>query len=855
MRVTHVEDNITHAIIGGATAIDFGISDNPEFFNILSSTLYKNQKLAVVRETLCNAWDAHIEADKTDVPIKIKLTSDELSIEDFGPGIPHDKIGPIYGTYGNSTKKNDGRATGGFGLGCKAPFAYTDHFEVISSNGGVATIYNLSKSNAEVGGKPGIIPITNYPCDVSGLKVTIPINEESDLGEFHRLIMKIVKEGGMLAEYENKFSNSEIIPVIPYEKMQDNYLISHNRHHPDSNILVRYGNVLYPVSAHERYAEHYDSISRFLLCLQGGSRLRHYTSYRNISDFCIIFQAEPDSLVITPSREEVSMQEHTINTLTKILADFNEYLDKKLNNTVMPVVEQVMNKCVKSYDFKQLFHDIGSLPYITEPKSKTDIVTISDAYYGSVGELNYTFVRQNYPSTTHHYYKEMISRINALIKGKYTGISQLRAFKKFLKYHMRKSNTLGYYGLPGYMREGEFFRIFLKHILNNLGKNNLPKNRLMLYNPNGYRSSSRYKIYDEIDTTDISVTSAFSFLKRTVIIAYNKTDVDDYLCETNYNSMYNRHESSLIYMSSKNYDEKDAVRNLFHKMGYVVYDLTTYHDRDKAILETRRVARTLLEEKKAENNPTKQIIPEIKGFRTLYSYSYIENYVDYNLPEPDHIKRIEDPECVIRLYNRRANYSNCPSRNIGNNTLGDISALFGDRIAVVDHTTIYNNLIKNGKKPLDIFLRDEFEKAFYENSQLIKAISLDTTELSDKLTYQQTAVLRFIINDPFMSRHYGINTDLSSRDHKLLHLWKSLQDCYGIYERMVDLAKAAKTIKQPESLIHLVHKLSQCSLVELLDTNLLPNLSEQIVKNTLLYGDGKERLALIRKILLLILKG
>jgi len=40
-------------------------------------------------------------------------------------------MGPLYGTYGGSDKKNNGTETGGFGLGCKSPFAYGDHFEVV----------------------------------------------------------------------------------------------------------------------------------------------------------------------------------------------------------------------------------------------------------------------------------------------------------------------------------------------------------------------------------------------------------------------------------------------------------------------------------------------------------------------------------------------------------------------------------------------------------------------------------------------------------------------------------------------------------------------------------------------------
>ena len=103
MQVTHSAD---HMLIGGAKTIEFGISNDAAFFQILSSTLYSDQRLAVAREVLCNAWDAHIRAGITDKPIEVTIT---------------DFMGPLYGTYGGTDKNNNGLETGGFGLGCKAP--------------------------------------------------------------------------------------------------------------------------------------------------------------------------------------------------------------------------------------------------------------------------------------------------------------------------------------------------------------------------------------------------------------------------------------------------------------------------------------------------------------------------------------------------------------------------------------------------------------------------------------------------------------------------------------------------------------------------------------------------------------
>ena len=83
MQVSQVSDKIDHAVIGGKGSADFGISDSPEFFAILSSALYKHPKLAMVRETICSAWDAHIASDKTDTPIEVSLKEGNLIIKDL----------------------------------------------------------------------------------------------------------------------------------------------------------------------------------------------------------------------------------------------------------------------------------------------------------------------------------------------------------------------------------------------------------------------------------------------------------------------------------------------------------------------------------------------------------------------------------------------------------------------------------------------------------------------------------------------------------------------------------------------------------------------------------------------------
>lgn len=318
MQVTSTNEFITHAVISGTAQIDMGISNSAEFFQILSSTLYSDQLLAVVRETTCNAWDAHVESGRTDKPIQITVDSSKVVIRDFGHGIHHDNMGPIYGIYGASTKKNDGLQTGGFGLGCKAPFAYTDHFQVISNHAGTKTIYSMSKSSAQVGGKPAIIPITSFPTNETGLEVSINIKRE-DMSRFLKLFQLIIRNGEMNAEI-----NGEPVETTPYSKALNGFVIlprspMHEEKTGDS-ICIRYGNVIYPLAPHADLVDY----RTLVIILKELPEINYYNSNNTL-----VLLAPPHSISVTPSREALSMQKHTVNTVNKLIQNFIKYINQK----------------------------------------------------------------------------------------------------------------------------------------------------------------------------------------------------------------------------------------------------------------------------------------------------------------------------------------------------------------------------------------------------------------------------------------------------------------------------------------------------------------------------------------------
>lgn len=335
MLVANSEERITHAVIGGEETMDFGISNNAEFFQILSSSLYSNQILAVVREVMCNAWDAHIESGKQDTPIYVSIKDNELIVRDYGTGIPKDKIKEVYGIYGQSTKRLNGQVTGGFGLGCKSPFAYQDHFEVTSWNQEEQGIYAMCRSSADSGGKPGITPIVFIPTEESGLQVKVMIKPH-DVPAFRKYIKAVASNGEMLVKFQDASIGSDptVLQVIPYSKAKHNFtILSWGITDMHSTVNVRYGNVIYPVEQQDAIKQEYAEVVRVLAGLSGGRR-----------NNSLVLQAEPHSICVAPSREALSMQPKTLETLRKLMTDFRNVIN---SNRYTEVVNHQCNLAVQ----------------------------------------------------------------------------------------------------------------------------------------------------------------------------------------------------------------------------------------------------------------------------------------------------------------------------------------------------------------------------------------------------------------------------------------------------------------------------------------------------------------------------
>src|SRR5689334_7521394 len=127
----------------------FSIANNSKAFDILSSKIYTDVPLAIVREISTNASDSHVDAGCPDKPFEVHLPNNLepwLMIRDFGTGLSPEHVETIYTTYFKSTRSTSDAFTGCLGLGSKSPFAYADQFMIISNWNGRKYTYSAFKN-------------------------------------------------------------------------------------------------------------------------------------------------------------------------------------------------------------------------------------------------------------------------------------------------------------------------------------------------------------------------------------------------------------------------------------------------------------------------------------------------------------------------------------------------------------------------------------------------------------------------------------------------------------------------------------------------------------------------------------
>ena len=173
MIINNTYETVTGSVTNMQTE-SFKIANNAHMMDILSKKLYTNPELAVCRELVCNAIDAHKAVNS---PKKVEVTMPSVYndfrfiVKDYGTGLSEEDVLNLYTTYGQSTKQGSNDFIGGLGIGSKSPFALTEEFSVVSRYRGTATTYHCYKQK----GLPVCTKLSAVATDEhNGLTITVP---------------------------------------------------------------------------------------------------------------------------------------------------------------------------------------------------------------------------------------------------------------------------------------------------------------------------------------------------------------------------------------------------------------------------------------------------------------------------------------------------------------------------------------------------------------------------------------------------------------------------------------------------------------------------------------------------------
>ena len=172
-------------------SLNFGISDVRLVVDILSK-LYAHPIQTLVQEYICNGRDAMREAltwGKLPIEITVPSSLDPVfKVRDYGIGISPDRMENIFVNYGSSTKRNTNAQTGGFGIGAKSAFSYTDSFTITSFVAGTKYIYV-----AHLADDGGVNLIgQEQTTERNGVEISIGVKSK-DIVEFYNAVQRCVK--------------------------------------------------------------------------------------------------------------------------------------------------------------------------------------------------------------------------------------------------------------------------------------------------------------------------------------------------------------------------------------------------------------------------------------------------------------------------------------------------------------------------------------------------------------------------------------------------------------------------------------------------------------------------------------
>lgn len=308
--------------------VEYGADMNSTFFRVVSDNIYEHKVAAVVRETISNAIDSHVDAGHQHIPIRVTLPNvfePNFTVEDFGIGLDAYGVETVFATYFGSDKRDSNDAIGGFGIGSKAPFAISDTFTIRARKDGYEYTYFASIASD----KPELIRTTTRSTDEpNGVQVSVPVRER-DFRRVHSECKFIFSFFHVPIDVDGGETDLELHCDDVQEQLQENGYVTFDANtastlYSGNKFYVLMGGVCYPVPGH--------------IIDKCNNLIGHMAGYGK----AIAFPCPIGSVAPAASRETLSLDDDTEEYLA---SEINKFVEDFKADTV-----QAIEQCSSVYD-------------------------------------------------------------------------------------------------------------------------------------------------------------------------------------------------------------------------------------------------------------------------------------------------------------------------------------------------------------------------------------------------------------------------------------------------------------------------------------------------------------------------
>lgn len=346
----------------GAKSKTFSVDTNDTMvIKLLRDKMYKNKIGAVAREISSNCRDANREAGKTETPIIISIEREEnvlsdesvfISFQDNGIGISPERMENIFLKYGSSTKRDTDKYTGGFGIGAKTPFAYTDNFfiETVTENEKGEKIEYLYQAVITSDGISEVSRMIELGSNVTnkktGTKITVPLKEE-DVIKFEKEVIFFTNFWSVKPIF-NGFSQN--ISQLDYLYEDENCIIFNDEktiYDEDTKFIVLIDEIPYELNINK---------------INNELEKDYYNDNESIK---WIIKFNTGEITVSGSREDVEYTKNNIieisNKIEKVILKGRTLIDE-FNNSAKNFLDAcikatLLKRASSSYLYKPVIHD------------------------------------------------------------------------------------------------------------------------------------------------------------------------------------------------------------------------------------------------------------------------------------------------------------------------------------------------------------------------------------------------------------------------------------------------------------------------------------------------------------------